>query len=95
MSVLKQGDEDGVVPPWMGDFVQRDLPAAILHKLPYEGHFSYFYLCNECHRHIFTTVFGTPGAVNENGDEERGNSEGIGQENGSALAGKDDEFELR
>ncbi|KAH6810422.1 alpha/beta-Hydrolases superfamily protein [Perilla frutescens var. frutescens] len=55
-----QGDEDRVVPPSMSDYVQRDLPDAILHKLPYEGHFSYLYFCSECHRHIFTTVFGHP-----------------------------------
>lgn len=57
---LWQGDEDRVVPPSMSDYVQRDLPDAILHKLPYEGHFSYLYFCSECHRQIFTTVFGHP-----------------------------------
>lgn len=28
--------------------------------LPNEGHFTYFYLCDDCHRQIFTTIFGTP-----------------------------------
>lgn len=52
--------DDKVVPPAMSDFVQRVLPDAMVHKLLYEGHFTYFYLCGECHRQIFTTVFGTP-----------------------------------
>lgn len=102
---VEQGAEDGVVPPSMGDFVQRDLPNAILHKLPYEGHFSYFYLCNECHRQVFTTVFGNPQgplAGNENrarvGDKAEGNSEAAcsdaatKEENVCALAVKDDEL---
>ncbi|CDP08924.1 unnamed protein product [Coffea canephora] len=55
-----QGMDDKVVPPAMSDFVQRVLPDAMVHKLLYEGHFTYFYLCGECHRQIFTTVFGTP-----------------------------------
>lgn len=31
-----------------------------MHKLLYHGHFTYFYFCDECHRQIFTTVFGDP-----------------------------------
>ncbi|KAL8516087.1 hypothetical protein ACS0TY_014676 [Phlomoides rotata] len=57
---LWQGGEDRVVPPSMSDFVQRVLPDVSLHKLPYEGHFTYFYFCDECHRQIFTVVFGDP-----------------------------------
>ncbi|CAA6654795.1 unnamed protein product [Spirodela intermedia] len=34
--------------------------AATVHKLPGEGHFSYFCFCDECHRHIFSTILGTP-----------------------------------
>lgn len=55
-----QGMDDKVVPPLMTDFVHRVLPGAAVHKLPYEGHFTYFYFCDECHRQIFTTLFGTP-----------------------------------
>ncbi|MED6168640.1 hypothetical protein PIB30_013370 [Stylosanthes scabra] len=55
-----QGMEDKVVPPSMTDFVHRILPGAAVHKLPYEGHFTYIYFCDECHRQIFTTLFGTP-----------------------------------
>lgn len=52
--------DDRVVPPSMTDFVHRVLPGAAVHKLPYEGHFTYVYFCDECHRQIFTTLFGTP-----------------------------------
>ena len=52
--------DDKVVPPLMTDFVHRVLPGAAVHKLPYEGHFTYLYFCDECHRQIFTTLFGTP-----------------------------------
>ncbi|GKV28792.1 hypothetical protein SLEP1_g37797 [Rubroshorea leprosula] len=55
-----QGMDDKVVPPSMTDFVHRVLQGAAVHKLPYEGHFTYFYFCDECHRQIFTTIFGTP-----------------------------------
>ncbi|KAI4322227.1 hypothetical protein L6164_021938 [Bauhinia variegata] len=55
-----QGMDDKVVPPSMTDFVHHVLPGAAVHKLPYEGHFTYFYFCDECHRQIFTTIFGTP-----------------------------------
>ncbi|KAI3450519.1 hypothetical protein Pfo_007184 [Paulownia fortunei] len=55
-----QGAEDRVVPPAMSDFVRRVLPDVILHKLPYEGHFTYFYFCDECHRQMFTIVYGNP-----------------------------------
>jgi len=57
---VKQGMDDKVVPPSMTDFVHRVLPGAAVHKLPYEGHFTYIYFCHECHRQIFTTLFGTP-----------------------------------
>lgn len=52
--------DDSVVPPSMTDFVHRVLPGVAVHKLPYEGHFTYIYFCDECHRQIFTTLFGTP-----------------------------------
>ncbi|KAI3474016.1 hypothetical protein Pfo_028804 [Paulownia fortunei] len=55
-----QGMDDMVVPPSMTDYVARVLPSAIVHRLPEEGHLSYFSLCDECHRKIFSTVFGSP-----------------------------------
>ncbi|KAL8092319.1 hypothetical protein AgCh_034571 [Apium graveolens] len=55
-----QGMDDKVVPPSIVDFVGRVLPGAIVHKLFHHGHFTYFYFCHECHRHIFSTVFGEP-----------------------------------
>ncbi|XP_010244966.1 PREDICTED: uncharacterized protein LOC104588647 [Nelumbo nucifera] len=55
-----QGMDDQVVPPAVTDFVHRILPEAIVHKLVDEGHFSYFCFCDECHRQIFLTLFGTP-----------------------------------
>ena len=56
----EQGMDDRVVPPSTTDFVHRILPGATIHKLPYEGHFSYFYFCDKCHRQIFNTLFVTP-----------------------------------
>ncbi|XP_015578510.2 uncharacterized protein LOC8283819 [Ricinus communis] len=53
-----QGMDDPVAPPSMTDYISRVLPGAVLHKLPNEGHFSFFYLCDECHRKIFSTLFG-------------------------------------
>lgn len=44
----------------MTDFVQRVIPGAMVHKLLYDGHFTYFYFCDECHKQIFTTLFGNP-----------------------------------
>ncbi|KAL9995766.1 putative alpha/beta hydrolase-1 [Helianthus debilis subsp. tardiflorus] len=55
-----QGLEDRVVPPSMSEYVHRVLPGAMVHKLLYEGHFTYFYFCDECHRQMLTTVFGNP-----------------------------------
>ena len=52
--------DDLAVPPAMMDHISRVLPGAIMHKLPNEGHFSYFFFCDECHRQIFSTLFGSP-----------------------------------
>ncbi|KAF5747885.1 hypothetical protein HS088_TW05G00615 [Tripterygium wilfordii] len=54
-----QGMDDRVVPPSMADYISRVLPGANMHKLPNEGHFSYFFFCDECHRQIFSTLFGS------------------------------------
>lgn len=48
------------MPPPMTDYVSRILAGATVHKLPNEGHFSYFVFCDECHRQILTTLFGSP-----------------------------------
>ncbi|XWS55781.1 hypothetical protein CRYUN_Cryun09bG0030100 [Craigia yunnanensis] len=55
-----QGMDDQAVPPAMVDHISRVLPGAIIHKLPNEGHFSFFFFCDECHRQIFSTLFGSP-----------------------------------
>ena len=49
-----------MVPPSMADYIVRILPEAVLHKLPNEGHFSYFFFCDECQRQILSTLFGHP-----------------------------------
>lgn len=58
--MLEQGMDDEVVPPAMTDYSSRILAGASVHKLPNDGHFSYFFFCNECHRQILTTLFGSP-----------------------------------
>ncbi|XP_072958876.1 uncharacterized protein [Typha angustifolia] len=55
-----QGMDDRVVPPSMTEFVRRVVPGATVHRLLGEGHFSYFCFCDECHRQIFSTLFGIP-----------------------------------
>ncbi|KAK3038402.1 hypothetical protein RJ639_030568 [Escallonia herrerae] len=55
-----QGMDDQVVPPSVTDYVARVLPNVIVHKLPEEGHFSYFFFCDKCHKEIFSTLFGSP-----------------------------------
>ncbi|XP_020176564.1 uncharacterized protein [Aegilops tauschii subsp. strangulata] len=55
-----QGMDDRVVPPSATEFARRMVPGATVHKLLDEGHFSYFCFCDECHRQIFSTLFGTP-----------------------------------
>nr|XP_024924055.2 uncharacterized protein LOC107403576 isoform X2 [Ziziphus jujuba var. spinosa] len=55
-----QGMDDKVVPSSMADHIARVITGVNLHKLPNEGHFSYFYFCDECHRRIFSTLFGPP-----------------------------------
>ncbi|KAI5665333.1 hypothetical protein M9H77_24656 [Catharanthus roseus] len=55
-----QGMDDLVVPPTMTAYVSRILPNASVHWLPEEGHYSYFFLCDKCHREILTSLFGSP-----------------------------------
>ncbi|CAN1274863.1 hypothetical protein LINPERPRIM_LOCUS15540 [Linum perenne] len=62
-----QGMDDRVVPPSVAEYISRILPRATLHKLPNEGHFSYFFFCEECHRRILSSVFGEAlGPLDEN-----------------------------
>lgn len=57
--------DDKVVSPSVAEFVRRMVPGATVHKLFEEGHFSYFCFCDECHRQIFSTLFGIPqGPIN-------------------------------
>ncbi|KAJ4837991.1 hypothetical protein Tsubulata_041381 [Turnera subulata] len=90
-----QGMDDKVVPPSMTDFVHRVLPGAAVHKLPYEGHFTYFCFCDECHRQIFTTLFGTPlGALNITTEVDRTPSENKNKSEGDGIPyGNDMEME--
>ncbi|CAL9040716.1 uncharacterized protein LOC135622492 [Musa acuminata AAA Group] len=55
-----QGMDDHVVPPSMTKFIRRMIPGATVHRLLGEGHFSYFCFCDDCHRQIFSTLFGNP-----------------------------------
>lgn len=55
-----QGLDDHVVPPSMAQYIHRTLPSTTLHLLPSEGHFSYIYFCDECHREILSTLYGDP-----------------------------------
>ncbi|XP_012838645.1 PREDICTED: uncharacterized protein LOC105959147 [Erythranthe guttata] len=82
-----QGAEDNVVPPSMSEFVNRVVPDSMLHKLPYEGHFSYFYLCEECHRQIFTVVYGNPQGPLALKEDYLTAVEGDGEENTEAIFG--------
>ncbi|KAH9330430.1 hypothetical protein KI387_002538, partial [Taxus chinensis] len=66
-----QGMDDRVVPYPFNDFAKRMVPGATLHKLIGEGHFSYLYFCDECHREMFITLFGIPrGIVSSDPDPE-------------------------
>lgn len=57
--------DDRVISPSVAEFVRRLVPGATVHKLLDEGHFSYFCFCDECHRQIFSTLFGIPqGPIN-------------------------------
>lgn len=58
--IWQQGMEDGVVSPALTSYLRRVLPGASVHMLPNEGHFTYYYFCDDCHRQIFATIFGTP-----------------------------------
>ncbi|XP_068636419.1 uncharacterized protein [Aristolochia californica] len=88
-----QGTDDHVVPPAMINFVHRIVPGATVHWLTGEGHLSYFYLCEECHRNIFLTLFGGPQGPLDWTDEEvgeeyqtitlEGNGNGNGNDNGN------------
>lgn len=52
--------EDRVAPPSVTDYISRVIPEATVHRLPNEGHLSYFFFCDECHKKIFSALFGEP-----------------------------------
>ncbi|KAH7281295.1 hypothetical protein KP509_36G039700 [Ceratopteris richardii] len=58
-----QGTEDQIVPSGINEFAVRMVPQAMLHRLEGEGHFSYFWFCDKCHRNIFLTLFNEPEGV--------------------------------
>ncbi|KAE8717262.1 Alpha/beta-Hydrolases superfamily protein isoform 2 [Hibiscus syriacus] len=51
-----QGMDDQAVPQGMIDYISRVLPGATINNLPNEGHFSFFFFCDDCHRQIFSTL---------------------------------------
>lgn len=53
-----QGTEDKLTPLVMSEYIKRVLPQVELHKLEGEGHFSWYFNCNRCHRELFKTLFG-------------------------------------
>ncbi|XP_010553013.1 PREDICTED: uncharacterized protein LOC104823242 isoform X2 [Tarenaya hassleriana] len=55
-----QGMDDEVAPPAMVEYISRVIPEATVHRLPREGHFSFFLFCDDCHRNIFSALFGHP-----------------------------------
>ncbi|CAH2074387.1 unnamed protein product [Thlaspi arvense] len=55
-----QGMDDRVAPPSVSDYISRMIPEATVHKIPDEGHFSFFSFCDECHRQILDALFGEP-----------------------------------
>lgn len=58
-----QGTEDQIVPLGINEFAVRMVPQAVLHRLEGEGHFSYFWFCDKCHRVIFLAMFKEPEGV--------------------------------
>ncbi|KAJ3682814.1 hypothetical protein LUZ60_013041 [Juncus effusus] len=73
-----QGMDDNVVPPSMTEYVRRVVPGATVNRLIGEGHFSYFCFCDECHRQIFSTLFGIPqGSLVKSQENELGEEVGI------------------
>jgi len=60
-----QGTEDKVVPLIMSEYVKRVLPQVELHKLEGEGHYSWYFNCDRCHRELFKTLFGEVAGLEE------------------------------
>ncbi|XP_061955452.1 uncharacterized protein LOC133677413 [Populus nigra] len=82
-----QGMDDQAVPSSMTDYITRVLPRAILHKLPNEGHFSYYFFCEECHRQIFSTLFGDAlGPLNKMAEIDETSFEAVAEE-ASSITG--------
>ena len=60
-----QGTEDNVAPVVMSEYAERLLPQVELHKLEGEGHYSWFFNCDQCHRELFKTLFGEVAGLEE------------------------------
>jgi hypothetical protein len=52
------GTEDNIAPLVMSKYADRLLPQVELHELEGEGHYSWFFNCDQCHRELFKTLFG-------------------------------------
>lgn len=59
------GTEDKVVPLVMSEYAKRILPQVELHKLQGEGHYSWFFNCDHCHRELLKTLFGEVAGLEE------------------------------
>ncbi|XP_024402705.1 uncharacterized protein [Physcomitrium patens] len=59
------GTEDKIVPLVMSEYVKRVLPQVELHKLEGEGHYSWYFNCDHCHRELFKTLFGEVAGLEE------------------------------
>jgi hypothetical protein len=76
----EQGMDDQAVPSSMTDYITR-------HKLPNEGHFSYYFFCEECHRQIFSTLFGDAlGPLNKMAEIDETSLEAVAEE-ASSITG--------
>jgi len=49
----------------MSEYAKRLLPQVELHKLEGEGHYSWFFNCDSCHRELFKTLFGEVEGIEE------------------------------
>lgn len=81
-----------MVPPSMSVFIKRMVPDATVHRLLNEGHFSYFWFCDVCHKQIFSTLFGVPQGPLGNVLKAE-NSEGYNEELASDTCAKKERLE--
>lgn len=60
-----QGTDDEIAPLVMSTYAKRILPQVELHELEGEGHYSWFFNCDQCHRELFKTLFGEVAGLEE------------------------------